>query len=539
MLDQIIKQPYYRQKHLDAPFLEERLKYIQYCANRGLSRSTLQDIARCLLKAVKFLPLKTRKIITLDEVESAANDLALYQYKHSKKGIVFSELSKKCFIRYTLDWLKNMNWLECLPEEKISLFNKIYKKSHTLRRYITAPLLEERLKYLQYLSDSGAKENTLQVVSYFLLEIMNYLNFLKLRIVSLHEIENAADFWINSKEIHKRKNDCLKAARSRFIYNASHWIGSLDCLEKPVKKTIPFEEYLNKYIKYMCEEQGLSEQTIIYRFFQLQHFLIHIYEKHKTFMEMTPSFLDDLITQEYHINKYSRITIRSYISNIRSFLRYGQNQKWCQKNLADSIKLPRIYQYETLPLSPNWEDIKKLLANTKTDHPTDIRDYAILMLISTYGMRSSEIKYLCLEDIDWKNEIIYVKRAKQSKSQAFPLSKSIGEAIINYLKKVRQNNCSLREIFLCMKAPYRALSRRSISTIVSRRLLPLDLKIKHHGSHSLRYACATHLINEGISLKEISDYLGHQALDNTRIYAKVDLTNLRKVSSDFKLGDLL
>jgi len=66
----------------------------------------------------------------------------------------------------------------------------------------------------------------------------------------------------------------------------------------------------------------------------------------------------------------------------------------------------------------------------------------------------------------------------------------------------------------------------------------LNLNIKHHGPHALRHACATHLINEGVTLKEISDHLGHQGLDTTRIYTKVDLTSLRKVA-DFNLGDLL
>ena len=56
---------------------------------------------------------------------------------------------------------------------------------------------------------------------------------------------------------------------------------------------------------------------------------------------------------------------------------------------------------------------------------------------------------------------------------------------------------------------------------------PLALKIKHHGPHALRHTCATHLINEGVSLKEISDHLGHQGLETTRIYTKVDLVSLR------------
>ncbi|MBS0351158.1 MAG: tyrosine-type recombinase/integrase [Proteobacteria bacterium] len=289
----------------------------------------------------------------------------------------------------------------------------------------------------------------------------------------------------------------------------------------------------------MSEEQGLSEITIQGRNFMLQKFLIYLHEQKRNLMEITPIFIDEYIEKKCSNNKYSRRTIQSDLTDIRLFLRYAQNQNWCQKNLADSIKTPRIYKNELLPSAPNWKDVKELLIKTKTDYPTDIRDYAILMLLSIYGMRRSEVRNLRLEDIDWRNETISIRRKKTSKSQLLPLSPSVGEAILNYLKNIRQNNCSAREIFLCMNAPYRSLCSGSISTIVSRRLEPLNLKIKHHGAHALRHACATFLINEGIPLKEISDYLGHQELDSTRIYAKVDLTNLRKVSADLKLGDLL
>ena len=64
------------------------------------------------------------------------------------------------------------------------------------------------------------------------------------------------------------------------------------------------------------------------------------------------------------------------------------------------------------------------------------------------------------------------------------------------------------------------------------------MSLPHYGPHSLRHACATHLLSEGLSLKEIGDYLGHQHTDATRLYAKVDLTGLRQVG-DFDMGGLL
>jgi integrase/recombinase XerD len=64
------------------------------------------------------------------------------------------------------------------------------------------------------------------------------------------------------------------------------------------------------------------------------------------------------------------------------------------------------------------------------------------------------------------------------------------------------------------------------------------VSLKHRGPHSLRHACATRLLAEGLSMKEIGDHLGHRKTDTTRVYAKVNLAGLRQVAN-FNLGGLL
>ena len=226
------------------------------------------------------------------------------------------------------------------------------------------------------------------------------------------------------------------------------------------------------------------------------------------------------------------------ITPIRSFIKYAESQYWCPNDLSTSIKTPRIYKHESLPYAPKWDDVKKLLATKKIDSPRAIRDHAILMLLSVYGMRSGEVSRLRLEDIDWRNETIRLRRSKSAKSQVFPLAKPVGESILKYLKNVRPNERNCREIFLCMRAPYQPVTIPVVYTAVAPRLKALNLKLKHYGPHALRHACATHLINEGVSLKRIADHLGHQHLDTTRLYAKVDLNSLRKVA-EFEMGELL
>jgi site-specific recombinase XerD len=103
------------------------------------------------------------------------------------------------------------------------------------------------------------------------------------------------------------------------------------------------------------------------------------------------------------------------------------------------------------------------------------------------------------------------------------------------LQEVRPRS-SHRELFLTHLPPIRPFTR--VNDAVAKRMRRMGLSIPHPGPHALRHACATHLLGQGLSLKEIGDYLGHKKPDTTRIYAKVDFAGLRQVA-DFDLGGLL
>ena len=198
---------------------------------------------------------------------------------------------------------------------------------------------------------------------------------------------------------------------------------------------------------------------------------------------------------------------------------------------------PCVYAQESIPSGPSWDDVRRLLATTERDRPSDIRDRAILLLLIVYGFRSGEVRQLRLDDLDWEQELIHVRRSKQRRTQVFPLSRTVGDAILRYLKEVRPRT-SLREVFLALNAPLRPLRGCTLGQMVASRLRPLGLSLAHYGPHVLRHACATHLLNQGHSMKEIGDYLGHSSPQSTYVYAKVNLTGLRTVA-DVNLEELL
>src|SRR3954462_12020325 len=152
-------------------------------------------------------------------------------------------------------------------------------------------------------------------------------------------------------------------------------------------------------------------------------------------------------------------------------------------------------------------------------------------------MRAGKARGRRLEDLNWEKELIYFTRPKPRRRQSYPLSYTVGEAVLRYLKEVRPRT-SRRDVFLTLKAPFQALSSGSLYDLVSDRLRAMGVCLPHYGPHSLRHACATRLLAEGLSMKEVGDHLGHRKADTTRVYAKVDIAALRQVA-DFVLGGLL
>ena len=108
---------------------------------------------------------------------------------------------------------------------------------------------------------------------------------------------------------------------------------------------------------------------------------------------------------------------------------------------------------------------------------------------------------------------------------------------MRYLLQV-SHCCGRRDVVLTLKAPVRPLSAGGLYHLTRSRFDRLGVHTPHRGPHALRHACACHLLAQGFSFEAIGDHLGHQSLNSTRHYAKVDLTGLREVAR-FDLGDLL
>ncbi|WP_198034102.1 site-specific integrase [Acidihalobacter ferrooxydans] len=160
------------------------------------------------------------------------------------------------------------------------------------------------------------------------------------------------------------------------------------------------------------------------------------------------------------------------------------------------------------------------------------RDYAMLLLLATYGLRACEVAALTLDDIDWRNERLKIRDRKAGNSTTYPLSTIVGAAIVDYLKNGRPSTTH-REVFMRCSAPLAPIGHAAVISRAGHFIRKAGISVPRAGSHVLRHSCVQRLLNAHFSLKQIADYVGHQNASSTQIYGKIAVEQLREVA----LGD--
>jgi len=155
------------------------------------------------------------------------------------------------------------------------------------------------------------------------------------------------------------------------------------------------------------------------------------------------------------------------------------------------------------------------------------RDYAILLLLVTYGLRAHEVVKLTLDDFDWQQERFQVPARKAGHWSAYPLANVVAEAIIDYLQHGRPQTTD-RHLFFRVLAPHRPITNAAVSSSVADYLRKAGIHVHRPGAHTLRHTCVQRLIDAEFPLKTIGDYVGHRSPQSTEIYSKVALPDTPK-----------
>jgi integrase/recombinase XerD len=214
---------------------------------------------------------------------------------------------------------------------------------------------------------------------------------------------------------------------------------------------------------------------------------------------------------------------------LRSFLHYVRYRGDITPDLAAAVPVVANWSMPSIPRAIAADQVRQLL--TSIDRRTAIgrRDYAVLLLLARLGLRSGEVAFLNLDDIDWNAGQLRVC-GKSGQRNELPLPTEVGAAIAAYLSSGRPCSTS-RRVFLRAKAPIRGFRGAcGVGSIVRHCLQRAGIDAPTTGAHQFRHGLATEMLRQGASLSEIGELLGHRHPQSTKIYTKVDLKALRALA---------
>src|SRR5260221_4862049 len=172
----------------------------------------------------------------------------------------------------------------------------------------------------------------------------------------------------------------------------------------------------------------------------------------------------------------------------------------------------------------------RLVDRIETETPCGKRDYAMVVLAVSTGLRCCDIVALRLEEIDWRRDEIRLVQAKTSKPLVLPLSALAGNAVAEWILHGRPD-CDAPEVFVRLKAPLVRLGNPAGSTLMRRRLARAGVDhVARDGKsfHALRRTTGTRLIESGAGLPLAAQILGHARINSSRRYFALASEQIRQ-----------
>jgi integrase/recombinase XerD len=294
-------------------------------------------------------------------------------------------------------------------------------------------------------------------------------------------------------------------------------------------------ELIDDYDTWLRDLRGLHAETRIKRTTQALRFLGFLGPRanRKGLAQLNAHDIDRYL--KHCCRGLRRASIEDCTVCLRAFLRHLYRHGCTSSDLGDAVIGPRIYEHEGIPSALGTEDVRRVLEVTRPDQSVSgLRDYAILMLLVTYGLRATEVIRLRLDDIDWRRDILRVRHSKTGTYSELPLLPKPGEALLRYLENARPQSTLYRDVFLRLVAPHRPYKDAAIlNCITSGRLRAAGVTPQgKKGPHAFRHARAVSLLRSGVSLKVIGDVLGHTTPQATGEYLKLATEDLRAIGLD-------
>ena len=309
------------------------------------------------------------------------------------------------------------------------------------------------------------------------------------------------------------------------------WACGLQSLGEPVpawrkqRVTASLPTLLSEYAAYRQAHNGVGAATLSRDLDTARRFLQHLRRRCRPLKQIDLRDIDTFV--QVTATRVSTSTVADTCSSLRMFLRFLQATGHLASDMAGGVMAPRFRVSARPPRTLPWRDVKGILSAVRQEDPTGKRDFAMLLLLASYGLGAAEILSLRLEDIDWRAGVLKARRPKTKVCIELPLLPPVAKALTAYLRWERPPTKSTARLFLRRRMPYAPITSGAIRHRIRLYAKRAGVPAKVLGAHIFRHSHASRQIDSGANVKVVSEILGHRSSSSTSVYVRVALRRLR------------
>ena len=282
----------------------------------------------------------------------------------------------------------------------------------------------------------------------------------------------------------------------------------------------PYEDYLLYY------EQ--TQKRSPYRLARIRRVLcaLHDYLERQNIrlaslrIEQIDAFLAEFFT-DFSVN--TRHTYRYYIRGFLKYLYY--HRRVIRKDLASLVNGPRQVTQSKPPKFFRTHEIQRLFDSFELSSFKNIRNYAMLHLSYSLGLRPCEISLITLDDISFAQAELTLTTRKNNRPIKLPLPENTVKAIVAYVTAARPKSAH-RRLFLSLVAPYHPITATSVGQHITECIRKAGLP---GTAYWLRHTYAKYLLEAGSSIYEIKEMMGHKNINSSEKYLNIHIKLMRRV----------
>ena len=286
------------------------------------------------------------------------------------------------------------------------------------------------------------------------------------------------------------------------------------------------EEYLDSYLTYLKIERGLSDNSIESYKNDVVKFKNYADKEKLDLAKIDYDFVNQFLAVLYD-ESYSDTSVAHTIVVLKGFYKYMILEGYCDISPVLNIVSPKITR--KLPVYLTYEEINKLLATPDKSTSSGLRDYAMLELMYSSGLRVTELVLLELNQLHLEQGYL-ILMGKGNKERIAPFGKNAKLALEEYINESRKDfyKTGISKDYIFLSRLGKPFTRQGFWKMIKKFTREASIE-KEISPHKLRHSFATHLLENGANLRVIQKMLGHANITTTQIYTHINYERLSKI----------